>query len=66
MLAAGDAVDGALAVGAVGQHRGTVDAVGWTAVAVARDGLPGGSGSFLKELDPLFLQGCRSGRPPGS
>ena len=65
MPAAGDAVDGAVTVGAVGQHRGTVDAVGWTAVAVARDGLPGGSGSFLT-LPCRLLLGCRSGRPPGS
>jgi hypothetical protein len=36
MPSTGDAVDGAVAVGAVGQHRGTVDAVGWTSVAAAR------------------------------
>lgn len=56
MPAAGDAVGGAIAVGAVGQHQRTVDTTGWTAVAAtARDALPGGSSSLLKELDPLLL-----------
>lgn len=55
MPAVGDAVDRTVAVGAVGQYRGAVDAVGWTAVAAARDDLPGGSSGFIEELDPLLL-----------
>ena len=55
MPTVGDAVYGTVAVGAAGQYGGAVDAVGWTAIAVACDELSGGSTSIIEELDPLLL-----------
>ena len=42
-------------MGAAGQYGGAVDAVGWTAVAVACDHLSAGSTSVIEVLDPLLL-----------
>ena len=55
MPTVGDAVYGTVAVGAAGQYGGAVDAVGWTAVAVACDHLSAGSTSVIEVLDPLLL-----------
>ncbi|KAJ1264466.1 hypothetical protein BS78_08G002800 [Paspalum vaginatum] len=53
--AGGDAVDGAVAVGAVGQYGGPVDAVGGAAVAPLGDHLPRGTSRLLEELDVFLL-----------